>query len=301
MHGSTGGRYEVVLESGERVEASIRGRLKRQARTGDKVVVGDEVTLAPGGDDEYTIEAIGPRRSQVVRRSGPGRHAKIVAANVDRVLVVVSAADPVTRPEVIDRLLVLAEADDLEACLVVNKVDLPGAAAAEAALRDVYEPLGYAVLGVSALTGHGLSALRETLASGVSVLVGPSGVGKSSLLNTLEPGLTLRTGAVSERGGRGRHTTVSARLLPLEAGGLVADTPGFAEAGVWGVEADVLDRCFPEFRDRRDRCRFRGCSHVAEPGCAVVDAVQDGTIAPSRYESYKVIRAELLALETARR
>ncbi len=300
MHASTGGRYDVVLETGERVEASLRGRLKRQARTGDRVVVGDVVQVERGDDAGVTIEHVEPRHSQVVRRSGPGRHAKVVAANVDRVLVVVSAADPVTRPEVIDRLLVLAEADHLEACLVVNKIDLPGAEAVVERLRRMYEPLGYPVLALSASTGQGLQALRQTLSRGTSVLVGPSGVGKSSLLNALEPGLTLRTGAVSERDGRGRHTTVSARLLPVAAGGLVADTPGFAEAGVWGVESAELDRCFPEFDEARHACRFRGCSHLTEPGCAVLEATRGGTIDPSRYQSYRAIREELLALETDR-
>lgn len=301
MHATGGGRYDVVLENGERVEASMRGRLKRQARTGDRVVVGDEVTVARAGDDGATIESVAPRRSQVVRRSGPGRHAKVVAANVDRVLVVVSATDPLPRPEVIDRLLVLAEADDLDAVLVVNKVDLDDARSSVASLRALYEPLGYPVLPVSATGGIGLSSLAEILSRGVSVLVGPSGVGKSSLLNALEPGLTLRTGAVSERDGRGRHTTVSARLLPLRTGGLVADTPGFAEAGIWGVEAGGLDHCFPEFRALREECRFRGCSHLAEPGCAVLAALEEDAVAATRYSSYRAMRDELLSLEAAGR
>lgn len=290
-----------MLEEGPVVEASLRGRLKREIRTGDRVVVGDQVRVAGTDDEGYTIEEVAPRRSQVVRRSGPGRHAKVVAANVDRVLVVMAAGSPLPHQEVVDRLLVLAEADGLDARLVINKMDLPGAAEIADPYAERYRRIGYEVLEVSTHTGMGSGTLREWLCDGTSVLVGPSGVGKSSLLNAVEPGLSLRIGAVSERAGRGRHTTVAARLLPLACGGLVADTPGFAEAGIWGVEARALDQCFPELRERADGCRFRGCTHTHEPGCAVLEAVASGDIDPGRYESYTTMRDEVLEREAERR
>jgi ribosome biogenesis GTPase / thiamine phosphate phosphatase len=301
VHGTVGGRYTVALADGREVEASLRGRLKREVRTGDRVVVGDEVRVEEAADGGMTIEAVAPRRSQVVRRSGPGRHAKVVAANVDRVLVVLAAGAPEPRQEVVDRLLVLAEADGIEARMIVNKMDVPDADQVAARYLTIYRNLGYEVLPTSAETGLGLDTLRAWLCEGTSVLVGPSGVGKSSLLNAIEPGLTLRVGALSERAGQGRHTTVAARMLPLECGGLVADTPGFAEAGIWGVEARSLDTCFPELRELAGSCRFRGCSHLDEPGCAVQEALAQGEVDAGRFASYRTLRAELLEREAERR
>jgi ribosome biogenesis GTPase len=301
VHTTVGGRYTVVLDDGEAVEASLRGRLKREARTGDRVVVGDDVEVAGSDDEGWTVETVLPRRTQVVRRSGPGRHPKVVAANVDKVLVVLAAAAPSPRSEVVDRLLVLAEADGIEARLVVNKTDLPGSAEVASRYQELYSALGYQVLPTSTASGEGLDALRAWLCQGTSVLVGPSGVGKSSLLNAVEPGLSLRTGAVSEKVGRGKHTTVAARLLPLACGGRVADTPGFAEAGIWGVEARALDDCFPELRALKEGCRFRQCTHLHEPGCAVREALAAGRVDAGRFASYRTLRAELLDREAERR
>lgn len=297
VHETVGGVYRIVFGDAASVEASLRGRLKREELAGSRVVVGDEVEVHPivgagSGETDWVIERVLERRSQIVRRSGPGRKPKVIAANVDRLVVVVAAAEPAPRREVIDRLLVLAEADRVEAVLVVNKVDLPAARAMADELTSVYRGVGYRVIEASAATGQGLDELRQVLCQGTSALVGPSGVGKSSLLNTLEPELGLRTGQLSRKVQRGRHTTVSSRLIDLACGGRVADTPGFAEVGVWGVDPDHMDLCFPEFRALRDECRFRGCTHRHEPDCAVRAAVEAGTVDAARLEVYELLRDE---------
>jgi ribosome biogenesis GTPase len=272
----------------------MRGRIKREERTGDRVVIGDRVRVNEV-DGTFVIEAVEPRSRQVVRR-GPGGHgAKVVAANIDVLVTVMAARSPDPSPEAIDRLLVIAEANGLRAVLVLNKLDLDEAASTARPLAELYRSIGYPVHLVSARSGAGLEELRRELCHGISALVGPSGAGKSSLLNVLEPGLLLRTGGLSSRSERGRHTTVSARLIPLSCGGTVADTPGFGDVGVWGVSADELVECFPELRGREESCRFRRCSHVQEPGCAVREALAAREVAESRYRSYLTLRREALA------
>ncbi len=290
---AAGGVYDVELDEGGVVAAALRGRLKMEQRTGDRVVAGDRVQVARHADGSATIEAVEERRSELARRApGQGaRRAKIIVANVDRVFVVFAAAQPEPRLRMLDRFLVLAEANDLPATIVVNKVDLVGLDAARQ-LFSVYEAAGYPVLYTSAKDGTGVDALRESLCGETSVLTGPSGVGKSSLLNAVEPGLGLRTAEISRAVGKGRHTTVTAELIPLRCGGYVADTPGLRELGLWGVDLDRLDTYFPEFRPHLGECRFgRGCSHTHEPGCAIRAAVEAGEISEERYESYRMLRS----------
>jgi ribosome biogenesis GTPase len=287
-----GGVYHVRLEDGRRIQASIRGRLKIGEGPTGRIVVGDRVELGETGD-AYTIERVQARTTELVRAAARGREAKVMAANLDRLLVIVSARRPDAREELIDRMLVLGESGGLECVLVVNKMDLPGAEGRGETLAALYRSVGYAVLLVSAESGRGLEALREVVCSGSSSFIGPSGAGKSTLLNRIQPGLGIRTGAVSDRGGRGRHTTVGSRLVELDCGGVVADTPGFAEARLWGVRRGRLDQHFPEFRPLLDGCRFRACSHLHEPGCAVRAELEAGRIAATRYGSYRKLCEEL--------
>ena len=291
VHEAAGGVYRVVLVDGVQVEASLRGRVKQEQRTGNQVVIGDVVTV-DRVDDAWTIESVSERTAELVRRGRGGRAAKLVAANLDMAFAVVAAQAPQATVELVDRLLVLGESSGMHPLLVVNKVDLPGADAVAAHLAKVYEPIGYRVLPVSAESGEGIDEFRTQLCSGTSTLMGPSGVGKSSLLNKIDPGLMLRTGGLSRKTGTGRHTTVGSRLIPLTCGGLVADTPGFGDVALWGVGPEDIETCFPEFAAEVDACRFRRCSHIHEPVCGVRAAVAEGRIVESRYQSYITARRE---------
>jgi ribosome biogenesis GTPase / thiamine phosphate phosphatase len=283
-----GAVYRVATADGP-VRAVLRGKAKRG---GPRVVVGDVVRLEPEpGGQLFGIVDVEPRRSLLARRVPEGRGARPVAANVDHVFVVTATADPPPLAQLIDRLLVVAEANGIPTAVVVNKVDLdPGLA-----LGERFRSAGYEVFRTSAVTGEGIAALRTALAGGTSVVTGPSGAGKSSLLNAIEPGLRLRTREVSARVRRGRHTTVSAVMVPLAGGGFLMDTPGFSEVGLWGIEARALAECFPEMRPLLGRCRYADCRHLSEPGCVVRTAVEEGKIQAGRYESYRALRAEIEA------
>ncbi|MES2124194.1 MAG: ribosome small subunit-dependent GTPase A [Gemmatimonadota bacterium] len=288
-----GGSYRVLVDGIERV-AILRGKAKR---TEDRAVAGDRVQLdaATLTEDVVAIEAVAPRSSILERRVPDGRGTRPVAANVDQVLVVTAARDPEPILQLIDRLLVVAEANDLPATVIVNKTDL---ASSEPVVRHL-AAAGYPVISTAAKQGDGLDELRSALVGKVSVLTGPSGAGKSSLLNALEPGLGLRVGEVSAKVRRGTHTTVSAVMIPLVQGGFVVDTPGFSEVGVWALQRDQLDRCFPEFLPGIGSCRFGDCTHRTEPGCAVRALIDQGEVAAARYDSYLAIRAELDAIPEA--
>ena len=289
---AVGGVYRVRTEAGM-VEASLRGRLKRGRRTGDQVVIGDFVQVAAGSGGAHVIEAVRPRRTWLARRPSWSRADRVVAANLDRLLVVVSVGDPPPSRFVIDRMLVMGESGDMDCQVVLNKVDLPGCGTVVAELMRAYGAAGYPVLPTSAATGVGIEALRAVIEAGSSALAGPSGAGKSSLLNRVQPGLDLRTRPVGRRSRAGRHTTVSSRLIGLSGGGQVADTPGFSDVGVGAVDASALGGCFPEFRPFLGHCHFNDCTHVHEPGCAVVAAVAAGHIEQERHASYQTILAEL--------
>ena len=282
-----GGTFRVATASGE-VTAILRGKARRDAH--DRVVVGDRVTLDEGDDrGTFGIAAVLPRRNLLEKRTPLGRGNRPIAANLDKVFVMTAVADPAPIPQLIDRLAVIAEANDIPVGIVINKADLGNAEP----LAARYRGAGYPVYLVSVRTRAGIDALFAELSGKESLLTGPSGVGKSTLLNTLQAGLALRTRATSERIGRGRNTTVAAVLVPLDGGGWLVDTPGFSEAGLWGIAPRELARCFPEMRPLLERCKFADCWHRNEPGCAVRAALDSGALDPDRYASYTTLLTEL--------
>jgi ribosome biogenesis GTPase / thiamine phosphate phosphatase len=281
-----GSTYRILTGDGE-VRAVLRGKVKRDT---SKVVVGDRVTLdAEGEHGILGIAGVEERTSLLARRVPEGRGTRPIAANLDQVLVVTATRDPEPIPQLIDRLLVVAEANQITAGVILNKTDLDRGDA----LAERFRPAGYEVFRTSVKSGEGLDRLREVLAGKESVITGPSGAGKSSLLNALQPGLKLRTGEISARIKRGTNTTVSAVMVPLSSGGFLVDTPGFSEVGLWGLEPRELANCFPEFRSLVDSCKYADCSHTHEPGCAVIAAVAAGAIPEDRLKSYGVLLADL--------
>lgn len=285
-----GGIYRVELDDGTEVDCALRGRLKRIKGIG-KVAVGDVVEVDRTSEESGVIEAVAPRGSRFARRSADGRREQVIAANVEQLAAVFSVTRPEPVFELIDRLLVLAEATNIDAFLVVNKADL-AKGLSHLPDFDVYEGLGYPVLHTSAKSGLNVDRLAERLAGHITLFVGPSGTGKSSLLNGLQPGLGLRIGEISRSIERGRHTTVTASLYRLEVGGYVGDTPGLGKLQFWEVGNHELAWCFPEFQPLIGRCRFPDCRHVEEPDCAVKQAVEDGAVSERRYASYRKILME---------
>lgn len=285
-----GGSYRVLLNGRERA-AVLRGKAKRQV---ERAVAGDRVHIDPSTLDAEVlgIDSVDERTTLLARRVPDGRGTRPVAANVEQVVVVTATATPEPIPQLIDRLLVVAEVNGIAASVVVNKVDV----ASSETVRQHLAGTGYPVFDTAAKAGTGIEALRTLLTGHISVFTGPSGAGKSSLLNALEPGLGLRVGEVSRKVGRGTHTTVTAAMVPLAAGGFVVDTPGFSDVGVWDVELAGLADCFPEFRPVHGDCRFGDCLHRTEPGCAVRDLVRAGTVGAVRYASYIAILDELEAM-----
>jgi ribosome biogenesis GTPase len=278
-----------VLADGQEYRCQLRGTAKRAGRQdGLYPVVGDHVrfeVLRPG---EGVITGVEPRQRTFSRRAAGPRgtwREQVLAANIDQVLVVFAVAEPAPHLRALDRFLVVAAYNELDAIVVANKIDLTGIEAARATF-GVYERAGYPVWYTSAREHTGIDGLREQLAGRVSLVAGPSGVGKSSLLNALVPGWSLKTGEISRALNKGRHTTVVGTLYPLPEGGFVADTPGLREIGPWDLPPEDVDYCFREFRPFLGRCRYSDCLHRNEEGCAVLAALNDGAIEPARYESY---------------
>ncbi|GAB4210540.1 MAG: ribosome small subunit-dependent GTPase A [Roseiflexaceae bacterium] len=280
------GFFWVQTNSGL-LECRLRGRLKKERQNTDLAVIGDMVEVVQVAPGQGAIEAVQPRRTKLARRASRGAWREdVLVANVDQVLLVAACAFPDFSPRMLDRYLVLTELSELEAVIVANKVDLVGEAQAREQFA-LYERIGYPVIYTSVATLQGMDTLRERLAGRISVVTGKSGVGKSSLLNAVQPGLGLATGDVSDTVGKGRHTTTVADLIPLaELGGYVADTPGIRGLQLWQLPKADLDWCYREFRPFLGECYFAGCTHTHEPDCGVRGAVEQGAIDPERYESY---------------
>lgn len=266
--------------SGDVYRCRARGRFKKE---GTGLYVGDTVRIQPFAGGEGVVDEVEPRKSLLIRPP---------VANVDQVVIVCSPQDPPLSIQLLDRLLVLAENQHLRTVICMNKDDLPHDPEEEH-LRGLYESAGYRLIMTSAKECHGIEELQAELKDKISVLAGPSGVGKSTLLNRVQPGLQLRTGEISERLKRGRHTTRHVELLVLDFGGLVADSPGFSQLDLDDVSAEVLPECFPELLPFAEQCRFKGCKHRGEPDCAVKEALETGRIAVSRYDNYLTFLREI--------
>ena len=287
---ATSGFYAVLTDDGRLLQAQLRGLLKKERQATDLAVIGDRVRVSLAASQPM-IEQVEPRRTKFSRRQpGPRGTWKedMLVANVDQVLVVFACADPMPHLRMLDRFLVVAEHNEVPAAVVANKVDLVGLDRAHE-LFGVYERIGYPVHYASAREGIGVEELADQLAGRTSVVTGPSGVGKSTLLNAIQPGLRIETGEVSEALHKGRHTTTSAELHGLTGpgGGYVADTPGLRELGLWQVPPNELAWGFPEFEPFLGRCAFNDCRHLEEPRCAVLAAVADGRISAARHDSYR--------------
>lgn len=295
---STGAWYTVAPDDSpsEPMQARIRGKMRLDdKRATNPVAVGDHVRLGREADGTATIEEVLPRENALSRRAA-GRKAgieQIIAANLDHAWVVQSVAMPRLNPGLVDRFLVTCARDEIAAGIVLNKIDLlddedSGASLVEIEwFIDLYTSLGYPVVPVSTLNDGGAEPLEEVLAGRTSLFTGASGVGKTSLLNAVAPGMDLRVGEVSDRTLKGKHTTTFATMYPLPgAAGFVIDTPGIREFGVTSLEPHDLGHYFPEFEALLPDCRFAPCTHDHEPGCAVKEAVNEELVALSRYQSY---------------
>ena len=276
---------------GRSLICGLRGSLSAQDTGFTNVVaVGDAVLVSENGSDRGVVEAVLPRRSVLARPDVFYPHLKqVIAANADQLLIVASWRDPALWLELVDRYLIAAERNGLSPIICVNKIDLAEDVAACRAALQPHQSLGHRVLFTSALTGQGVDELREVLRGRMTVLAGLSGVGKSSLLTAVQPGLQLRTGEISDTHHEGRHVTTQVSLLELAVGGFVVDTPGIREFGLSGLRRQELSRFYPEITAVQGSCRFGDCSHTHEPGCAVKRAVQQGIVSPTRYHSYQKI------------
>ncbi len=295
------GKEIWVQTGGEMVPCLLRGRFRRK-RGEFRITAGDRVEVCPPASpgSPGTIEEVLPRQSWLCRFGG-GRDAaeRIVVSNIDLLFVIESVRSPDLSYPFLDRVLVSAESGHINVRICINKVDLLDDRGEIAEASSVYVPLGYPVIQTSAETGEGVDEVEALIENGIYAFVGRSGVGKSSLLNRIEPDLNLPVGRVAEKSGRGRHTTTYSQLFPLR-GGYVTDTPGMQTFGFPGASAQDLSECFPEIRVRGEDCRFQPCTHSHEPDCAVKDALEQGKIAPSRYQNYLSMLSEVKTREKNR-
>lgn len=286
---STGSWYIVRLEDGRSVECRIRGKFRMEGiRTTNPVAVGDIVQVEEN-QDGYVITAIDKRKNYIIRKStNLSKESHILASNVDQALLIVTVNHPVTSTVFIDRFLASAEAYNIPVVLLFNKSDLYDEEdrALYGGLSAIYEKIGYPCYEVSALTGKNIPLVRQLLKDKITVLSGLSGVGKSSLINRLEPGLELKTAVISDAHDSGKHTTTFAEMFCLSGGGYLIDTPGIRSFGTVDMKKEEISHFFPEIFAKASECRFYNCTHTHEPGCAVIEAVGQDEISESRYASY---------------
>ncbi len=298
--------YTIVTEAGEQIVARIRGRLKKERQDTTIVAIGDRVRYQTVSEGTHIIEEVLERKRALSRlkplASGRGtrrwdrqgylrEREQVLIANPDQVVFVLACAEPEPNLRLLDRLLVGAERQEIPSLICINKIDLGDQAKVEARF-DIYAEIGYRVLYTSAVTGQGVDQLRDHLQDRISALVGPSGVGKSSLLNAMEPELGKRVKAVSQATGKGRHATRVAELVELAVGGWVADTPGIRALALFDLDPEEIDAYYPDIAPYVPDCQFSDCSHTVEPGCTVIAALEKGKIDEHRYESYIKLQQE---------
>jgi ribosome biogenesis GTPase / thiamine phosphate phosphatase len=288
---STGSRYTVMDANGDTLFCHIKGKFRiKGIKTTNPVAVGDHVTFSvPSGEGHPVITHIGPRKNYIIRRaSNLSKLYHIIAANIDQALLTVTLQQPVTTTMFIDRFLITAEAYSIPAVLLFNKTDLYNKATQQQMndLMVVYEKIGYPCIDISCQSGHHLDKVAALIKGKVSLISGNSGVGKSTLINKLDPALDLKTTEISAMHETGKHTTTFAEMHPLQMGGFIIDTPGIKSFGIIDFDTEEIYHYFPEIFQHSKNCRFHNCLHLNEPGCSVKEAVQEGQISVSRYQNY---------------
>ena len=284
------GFYSVKTDD-EIIVCRLRGRLKRGPLKGDIVTIGDNVRIAIQSDGTGAIEEVEERKSALIRMAPTPRgvYQQVLIANPDQIIIIFACADPDPNTRMLDRFLVICEKQELEPIIVLNKFDLVRRRSAKREF-SVYQSLGYTVLYTSAESGTGIKKLNKILEGKISCFTGPSGVGKTSILNKLKPELGLNVREISQSTSKGKHTTVVRELFPIGSSGYVADLPGIRALALWDIEPEEIDGYFPEIRSLVSKCHFSDCSHQNEPDCAVLTALENGKIDPGRYESYLRMR-----------
>lgn len=288
---STGSWYQVSAEDGLKYDCRIKGKFRtKDIKTTNPIAVGDWVHFEVEPDQASgVINTLEPRKNYIIRKSiNLSKQTQIIGANLDQAILVVTLASPPTSLGFIDRFLVTAEAYDIPAIVVFNKLDLFSDEGLEILqeYKAIYENIGYPCYEVSAIAGTNMDAIRDLLKDKVTLVSGHSGVGKSTLVNRIVPGAELRTGNISDWSDQGKHTTTFAEMIDLPFGGKLIDTPGIRELGIVDIERQELSHFFPEMRQLMNKCKFNNCRHLNEPGCVVMDAVEEGLIESSRYDSY---------------
>ncbi len=284
------GSSYTVLYRGGLYSCTLRGKFRKILKeTHSPIAVGDYIKFSKLKNKDGVIEELLERKNKISRPSkwGPSKE-KIMVSNVDHIVAVISAKNPDLKTNLLDRMLLVAERESLQALICINKADLVEKTELDPVL-ELYTKLRYRIMAVSALSGFGLEDLKDRLKNKFSVFIGQSGVGKTSLLNRIQPNLDLKVQEISRYSNKGKHTTSFVSTFHLDFGGMIADTPGFRDFGLWGVQPEELVYLFREFRRYYDKCRFNPCSHVHEPGCAVREAVSKEKITELRYNSYKKI------------